>query len=1167
MKRSIEDSPESEPPRQRPTLRNSSSSTSSDVHTDEVSEGGASHASCPVSTTATTCSSSIQASQCASPQPAPTWTASSSLAVATTSFITTSASSSSKVFPVASGATHADKTGNSPTSVVASVSNFNHPGHLVSTDSSSAATVSDKNLSIVPVSQTQQTASELGSETSPTTSTSVLPTCSVLETCAATTSQSSFSNNVTVSSGPTASPSEPDVSESSTRAPYTMTVASPSLLSSSSLSAFLSVSPSDINLASSSNQNLTQASDTLLTISSDSSPESSNDSVGVVPVTFSSVVDVPHYDLVSSTSVIRPLNDSRQEHMPEDVVVDISTSGNSSDPLTLTSSSLLLDSDNSNLHGLFGSPSYGDDQPEVPQVEQEQVEYDSVERDPAHSEEIEPEIMMLEDPSTAILTSGPLCIMQREPLAECGVLSREEERKLKEELIFLSGKVPAAGETIPKGQLRRAGPYLLGPRLGSSPVRSIVQCLARRENTDEFYTLKILTVRDTSDENQDDRQGKMLLHTEHSLLSLLSGQKGVIQHHGLFQDYAVGVHEPSEGRMVATGGLVRRVCLVLDCVTAHDYCQHTADLINLQHYVITKEKLSERDALTIFYNIVSVVHSLHEQNIVHRDLKLGNLVLHRATREVTITNFCLGQHLPSEQDRLRDQRGSPAYISPDVLSGKPYLGKPSDMWALGVVLFTMLYGHFPFYDALPQELFRKIKAAQYVLPKGDKRVTEGTKDLIRGLLVLDPLERFNCSQVLGKLTALITPLCIDVSCDDQIVPELEEKNNEKPDKNHNSNPNQSSSNATNNNTDQGFGNSITRTRRPAGRDGDSQSLNIDVILQQLEDSHINKPKSSTSKTISTSICSSSSSGNRNNGVISCIVGDARPLTQAELSEHRHLLPHTTRIADSVSRSSGPPPSVTVVVSRNSNDRFSSILSLRSSGIRNFPLNPLGPPPSSSHSQHIPNMTIPPSPLPPHVLSSRLSVPMSLMSGSSPRLPPSSPRPLQNPLLTSNSSGPLQNPLLTSNGSGYLQRTFSGMNQSQSQTSVVSHPIPPTGSRSRWAPGVHSRIVHNISSLQHSPSNNNIEVSDQNSVGPRTVENGHAENDNESASSSSSSLPRRPFHLVLRPGRGRAQAAKNIRPYRPVRRNGEQRRMVTFPSNYPLVEGRCHELKEVCKNKK
>lgn len=59
-----------------------------------------------------------------------------------------------------------------------------------------------------------------------------------------------------------------------------------------------------------------------------------------------------------------------------------------------------------------------------------------------------------------------------------------------------------------------------------------------------------------------------------------------------------------------------------------------------------------------------------QKNIVHRDLKLGNMVLDKRTRRVTVTNFCLGKHLVSETDLLRDQRGSPAYISPDVLSGE-----------------------------------------------------------------------------------------------------------------------------------------------------------------------------------------------------------------------------------------------------------------------------------------------------------------------------------------------------------------------------------------------------------------------------------------------------------------------------------------------------------------
>ncbi|KAK8763598.1 hypothetical protein V5799_033794 [Amblyomma americanum] len=175
------------------------------------------------------------------------------------------------------------------------------------------------------------------------------------------------------------------------------------------------------------------------------------------------------------------------------------------------------------------------------------------------------------------------------------------------------------------------------------------------------------------------------------------------------------MRETPEG-LVYTGRQQQRLCLVLDCLCRHDFGTDTADLVNLQHYVIREKRLQEREALFIFQDIVRIVSALHRLNIVHRDLKLGNMVFDKRKRKVTITNFCLGKHLINENDLLKDQRGSPAYISPDVLSGKPYLGKPSDMWALGVVLFTMLYGQFPFYDSNPQELFRKIKAAEFTLP-------------------------------------------------------------------------------------------------------------------------------------------------------------------------------------------------------------------------------------------------------------------------------------------------------------------------------------------------------------------------------------------------------------------------------------------------------------------
>jgi len=305
-----------------------------------------------------------------------------------------------------------------------------------------------------------------------------------------------------------------------------------------------------------------------------------------------------------------------------------------------------------------------------------------------------------------------------------------------------------AGTPVP-AHVRRTGEYLIGPRLGASPVKSISHCLGRKDGTDRYFMLKILSLVMAGKESQDERQGKMLLHTEHSLLSLLHGVEGVVQSHHTFMDTVL---QEEEGRY--TGKRVRRVVLVLDCLAPHDFSTKTRDLINLQHHVIREKKLTEKETLVIFHAVIDIVCNLHKANIVHRDLKLGNIVLDKRSHGVTITNFCLGKHLMSDSDLLKDQRGSPAYISPDVLSGKPYHGKPSDMWALGVVLFTMLYGQFPFYDSAPQELFNKIKTAEFSIPE-DGRVSEDTKTVIRRLLVTDPSSRLTAEQVKACVEGII----------------------------------------------------------------------------------------------------------------------------------------------------------------------------------------------------------------------------------------------------------------------------------------------------------------------------------------------------------------------------------------------------------------------------
>ncbi|KAI1296566.1 Serine/threonine-protein kinase 40 [Halotydeus destructor] len=330
-----------------------------------------------------------------------------------------------------------------------------------------------------------------------------------------------------------------------------------------------------------------------------------------------------------------------------------------------------------------------------------------------------------------------------------------------------------AGTLVDLRRARHAGQYVLGNVMGSSPVKSIVQVLSRLKNDvqDKYYVIKILTLpEDNQTESQDDRQGRMLIHTEFSLLSLLTDMEGVIRLRELFkddaweeviagnvsQDQAVPDRtEETEKNLVYSGKKKKRICLVLDCVFPHDYSNQSQDWINLQHYVIKEKRLSEKEAIRIFYCIIRVVSELHKRNVVHRDLKLGNMAYNRRLKKICIINFCLGKQLTNDDDLLRDQRGSPAYISPDVLSGKPYKGKPSDMWALGVVLYTMLYGQFPFYDSVPSSLFAKIKTADFSLPK-DIKISESSQNLIKKLLNTNADLRLSADEVFNMLQSSIT---------------------------------------------------------------------------------------------------------------------------------------------------------------------------------------------------------------------------------------------------------------------------------------------------------------------------------------------------------------------------------------------------------------------------
>ena len=77
-------------------------------------------------------------------------------------------------------------------------------------------------------------------------------------------------------------------------------------------------------------------------------------------------------------------------------------------------------------------------------------------------------------------------------------------------------------------------------------------------------------------------------------------------------------------------------------------------------------------------------------------------------------------------------------MAPEILNKKPYFGGPTDIWALGVILYTLLNGSFPFKGSSEKELFSKIKQGIFKIPEA---ISFKLRKLISKMLSLDPVKR------------------------------------------------------------------------------------------------------------------------------------------------------------------------------------------------------------------------------------------------------------------------------------------------------------------------------------------------------------------------------------------------------------------------------------------
>lgn len=169
-------------------------------------------------------------------------------------------------------------------------------------------------------------------------------------------------------------------------------------------------------------------------------------------------------------------------------------------------------------------------------------------------------------------------------------------------------------------------------------------------------------------------------------------------------------------------------------------------------YLTQVVRLSEKKTRMVMRSILEAVSLLHKMNIVHRDLKPENVLLDK-NMNVKISDFGFAVKL-HENQLLSDLCGTPGYLAPETLHCSMYensqgYGKQVDMWACGVILYTLLSGSAPFWHRRQVIMLRTIMEGKYTFssPEWDD-ISEAAKDLIQRLLTVDPAKRFNAEEAL-----------------------------------------------------------------------------------------------------------------------------------------------------------------------------------------------------------------------------------------------------------------------------------------------------------------------------------------------------------------------------------------------------------------------------------
>ncbi|TKR77376.1 hypothetical protein L596_018363 [Steinernema carpocapsae] len=245
--------------------------------------------------------------------------------------------------------------------------------------------------------------------------------------------------------------------------------------------------------------------------------------------------------------------------------------------------------------------------------------------------------------------------------------------------------------------------YELKEVLGRGLASTVRRCVEK--GSGKTFAAKIV---DVSTERQSEKEAERLLQetlSEVKLLKLLSAHPSIITLHDFHQTptFLFAVFE-----MAPKGELF--------------------EVLNKS--VTVGEKKCRRYMKQLF----DAVDFMHDRNIVHRDLKLENILCIDDER-IVISDFGFATELFPGQ-RLRELFGTPGYLAPETLrcqmfEGSEGYGLEVDDWALGVIMYTLLAGYAPFYHRRQLMMMRYIQEGKYEFRRGEwDQISEDAMDLV-----------------------------------------------------------------------------------------------------------------------------------------------------------------------------------------------------------------------------------------------------------------------------------------------------------------------------------------------------------------------------------------------------------------------------------------------------